>query len=49
MTLPKAVGILGVGLHLPSEIRKNDWWSDEVVAGWQEKVNLTRPAHGAIG
>lgn len=42
MTNPKAVGILGVGLHLPSEVRKNDWWSDEVKAHWAEKANLVR-------
>jgi 3-oxoacyl-[acyl-carrier-protein] synthase-3 len=33
----KQVGILGVGVYLPDEVRTNDWWSAEVVAGWQEK------------
>lgn len=28
------VGILGLGLYLPPEIRRNDWWPEEVVAGW---------------
>lgn len=46
MTTHQAVGILGVGLHLPSEIRKNDWWPDSVVKGWQERVNLVRPTLG---
>jgi 3-oxoacyl-[acyl-carrier-protein] synthase III len=47
MTTHTAVGIKGIGLHLPAEIRKNDWWPDSVVQGWQEKVNLVRPGHGA--
>jgi 3-oxoacyl-[acyl-carrier-protein] synthase III len=29
-----AVGILGIGVHLPSEVRRNDWWPPEIVAGW---------------
>lgn len=28
------IGILGLGLYLPPEIRRNDWWSAEVVATW---------------
>jgi 3-oxoacyl-[acyl-carrier-protein] synthase-3 len=30
------VGILGLGVYLPPEVRRNDWWPDEVVARWQE-------------
>lgn len=29
------VGILGIGTYLPPEVRRNDWWSDEVVARWR--------------
>lgn len=29
-----AVGILGVGTYLPPEVRGNDWWPADVVAGW---------------
>jgi 3-oxoacyl-[acyl-carrier-protein] synthase-3 len=28
------VGILGIGLHLPAQIRRNQWWPPEVVATW---------------
>jgi 3-oxoacyl-[acyl-carrier-protein] synthase-3 len=30
------VGILGVGMCLPSEIRTNDYWSKDLVATWME-------------
>ena len=36
----KSVGILGIGMYLPEEIRRNDWWPESVVAGWMAK----RPA-----
>lgn len=29
------VGILGLGAFLPPEVRHNDWWPAEVVAGWR--------------
>lgn len=32
--LEARVGILGIGLHLPPEIRRNDWWPPHVVAAW---------------
>jgi 3-oxoacyl-[acyl-carrier-protein] synthase-3 len=44
---PTNVGILSIGIHLPTEIRKNDWWPDEIQRKWQERANLTRPSHGA--
>ena len=31
------VGILGIGLHLPDQIRPNDWWPAEVVARWRQR------------
>jgi 3-oxoacyl-[acyl-carrier-protein] synthase-3 len=31
------IGILGVGLHLPPEIRRNDTWAPELVAKWAEQ------------
>ena len=31
------VGILGIGLHLPPRVRKNDWWPAATVASWEEK------------
>jgi 3-oxoacyl-[acyl-carrier-protein] synthase-3 len=37
MSKPKTVSIHGVGIHLPDEIRTNDWWPEEVVATWQQK------------
>ena len=31
------VGILGLGTYFPPEVRRNDWWSPEVVARWMEQ------------
>lgn len=28
-------GILGLGMHLPPQVRENDFWSPEVVASWR--------------
>lgn len=28
------IGILGLGMHLPPDVRTNDWWPPEVVARW---------------
>lgn len=33
------VGIWSVGVHLPEQIRENDWWSDDVVSRWREKAD----------
>lgn len=39
------VGILGLGMYVPPEIRRNDWWSEDVVAGWMEQRRAApRPA-----
>ncbi len=32
------IGILGIGTHLPPEIRRNDWWPADVVARWAERL-----------
>ena len=32
-----STGILGVGLYLPSDVRKNSWWPDAIVQGWEAK------------
>ncbi len=39
------VGILSLGVYLPPEIRRNDWWPESTVAKWREKLaqNLARP------
>jgi 3-oxoacyl-[acyl-carrier-protein] synthase-3 len=39
-----SVGILGVGLYLPPEIRRNDWWPPEVVDGWKARPPRQPPA-----
>jgi 3-oxoacyl-[acyl-carrier-protein] synthase-3 len=41
-----AAGILGVGVYLPPEIRKNDWWPEHLIRQWVEKErsNLARGA-----
>lgn len=33
------VGIWGVGVHLPEQVRDNSWWPKDVVARWQEKAD----------
>ena len=38
-----AVGILGVGTHLPPHVRGNDWWPAEVVAGWRAARGSSTP------
>jgi 3-oxoacyl-[acyl-carrier-protein] synthase III len=38
------VGIRGVGLYLPPEVRTNDWWPSEVVARWQAARPAAPPA-----
>src|SRR5512140_337696 len=37
------VGILGVGMFLPTEVRQNDWWSAELVASWMERRRKAPP------
>lgn len=34
----KSVGVLGVAAHLPSTIRRNDFWPEHVVKPWHEKA-----------
>jgi 3-oxoacyl-[acyl-carrier-protein] synthase-3 len=31
------IGILAIGAYLPPEVRTNDWWRPEIVAGWMER------------
>jgi 3-oxoacyl-[acyl-carrier-protein] synthase-3 len=35
------VGVLGIGTYLPKQIRKNDWWPEQVVRKWR-KLNVVR-------
>ncbi|MGE0546070.1 MAG: 3-oxoacyl-ACP synthase III family protein [Kofleriaceae bacterium] len=35
--MPTNVGILGLGMYLPAEVRRNDWWPAELVARWMEQ------------
>jgi len=34
----KSVGVLGVAAYLPTGVRKNDFWPEEVSRKWQEKA-----------
>ncbi len=43
-----SVGILGVGLSVPSIVRHNDWWPRDVVAGWTA-ARPTAPPPPATG
>lgn len=36
--MEKSIGILGVGTHLPPEVRPNSWWPERVVESWKEKA-----------
>lgn len=33
-----SVGILGLGVYLPPDVRRNDWWRPEIVATWADRV-----------
>jgi 3-oxoacyl-[acyl-carrier-protein] synthase III len=35
VTTKTSVGVLGIGVHLPEDIRTNDWWPEHVVAKWR--------------
>jgi 3-oxoacyl-[acyl-carrier-protein] synthase-3 len=37
------VGVLGIGLFVPPEIRTNDWWPAEVVAEWSKAPRPGKP------
>jgi 3-oxoacyl-[acyl-carrier-protein] synthase III len=37
------VGILGIAIHLPSEVRRNDWWPADVVARWPARPAIDPP------
>jgi 3-oxoacyl-[acyl-carrier-protein] synthase-3 len=40
-----SIGILSLGVFLPPEVRRNDWWPPEVVARWTEaRKAAPRPA-----
>src|SRR5690242_15844584 len=36
------VGVLGIGMYLPPEVRRNDWWPESVVASWMEQRKAAR-------
>ncbi len=38
------IGIVSVGVYLPEQVRKNDWWPATVVSGWQEKKQDKLPS-----
>ena len=37
MTSTTNVGILGIGVYLPDEVRTNDWWPESLVNQWRQK------------
>lgn len=43
MSKPRSIGIHGLGVYLPDEVRTNDFWPKEVVEKWTEKLT-NRPA-----
>ena len=38
------VGIHGIGMFLPDQVRKNDWWPSAVVDSWQQKKQDKLPS-----
>jgi 3-oxoacyl-[acyl-carrier-protein] synthase-3 len=43
MTERRGVGILGIGMYMPPEVRRNDWWPPEVVARWVAERHASPP------
>lgn len=39
------VGILGLGVYLPPEVRRNDWWPEAHVARWMEARGAAAERH----
>src|SRR5262245_35444156 len=35
--MPTSVGVLGTGVYLPRHVRRNDWWPQDIVEGWEAK------------
>ncbi|EDM79636.1 3-oxoacyl-(acyl-carrier protein) synthase [Plesiocystis pacifica SIR-1] len=35
-----STGIVGIGTYLPEQVRHNDYWSPELVAGWRGRVGF---------
>jgi hypothetical protein len=48
MTAPRGVGILGIGMYMPPEVRRNDWWPPEVVARWVAQRHASPPRLPAV-
>ena len=42
------VGIHGIGIYLPEEIRRNDWWPAAVVDSWRQKREQRLPSISKI-
>ena len=40
------IGVLGIGVFLPPEIRRNDFWSSATVTRWAEKASVFRARAG---
>lgn len=39
------VGILGIGIHLPPNVRTNEWWPARIVERWESAANEKVAAH----
>jgi len=42
------IGVLGLGTYLPSIVRHNDWWPEDIVAGWREQRAAARAGFAAL-
>lgn len=40
MSAPEGIGIYSIGLFLPEEVRKNDWWPEQTVSEWASRQIL---------
>ena len=43
------VGILGIGAHLPPDIRTNAWWPKKAVDAWREQGGRNMPSLSDVG
>jgi 3-oxoacyl-[acyl-carrier-protein] synthase-3 len=44
MKMGSNVGIHSIGIHLPDEVRRNDYWSQAIVDSWRDKRRAKLPS-----
>jgi 3-oxoacyl-[acyl-carrier-protein] synthase III len=46
MSTRTKIGILGIGVYLPQEVRRNDWWPASTVEAWRKSIPELLPKMG---